>query len=269
MAFVETFVELPRVRLACTVSERPGAPAIVLAHSLFMDRSMFASLATALAADFTVAAYDARGHGASGPPRDGRYDMDAAYNDAVGLIEALNLAPVHFAGNSMGGFTALRLAARRPDLVRSATAMGSSGDAEEQLAAFEPLVDHLRAHGGAGVAQALAHVFFGDHSLASPAFEAERTRWTRHFAAMPGAMAGPAAGVIYRTGILAEIRHSPIPVLALAGGEDHAYPVTFSERIASAAPGGQLQVIERAGHSVAVEQPAATEAALRAFIASS
>jgi 3-oxoadipate enol-lactonase len=267
MGFVEWFIDLPRVRLACAVSERPGAPAIVLAHPLFMDRSMFAALAAGLAVDFTVVAYDARGHGASGPPDDGRHDMDAAYDDAVGLIEALDLAPVHFAGNSMGGFTALRLAARRPDLVRSVAAIGSSGDAEGQLAAFEPLVDHLRAHGGAEIAPTLAHVFFGDDSLASPAFEAERTRWTDRFAAMPRSMADAAAGVIYRTGILGELRHSSVPVLAVAGAQDHAYSVALSERIASTAPRGTLKVIEGAGHSVAMEKPVETEAALRAFIA--
>lgn len=55
-------------------------------------------------------------------------DMDTPAADAAALIEALELAPCRVIGDSMGGFVALRLAARRPELLQSAVAMGSSGE---------------------------------------------------------------------------------------------------------------------------------------------
>lgn len=267
MTLEPNVLELPQLRLAYGMAVRPGAETVVLAHSLFMDRSMFDTLVERLATDFTVVAYDARGHGASSSARDGRADMDAAYDDAAALIEALGVGPVHFAGNSMGGFTALRLAARRPDLVRSVTAMGSSGDAEEQLEAFGGLVAHIGASGGSGVEDALGHVFFGDDCLVDPAFDGVRKKWIAHFAGLAPAMANFAAGVVHRSAILPELQHSQVPVLAMAGAQDHSYPATLSERIASTAPRGQLAVIAGAGHSVAMEKPAETEAALRGFLA--
>jgi pimeloyl-ACP methyl ester carboxylesterase len=39
--------------------------------------------------------------------------------DVAGLIEALDLAPVHVAGNSFGSIVCLKLAARRPELFRT------------------------------------------------------------------------------------------------------------------------------------------------------
>ena len=47
-------------------------------------------------------------------------------DDAAGLIEALELGPVHLVGASMGGMVAQVLAARRPDLVRSLTSIMSN-----------------------------------------------------------------------------------------------------------------------------------------------
>src|SRR3546814_19404655 len=56
--------------------------------------------------------------------------METVYADAVALIEALKLGAVHFAGLSMGGFVAMRLGARRPDLIRSLILMETSADPE-------------------------------------------------------------------------------------------------------------------------------------------
>ena len=61
--------------------------------------------------------------------------------DAARLIEAMDAGPCHFVGNSQGGFIALRLAARRPDLLLSCTILGSSGEAEKRTQEFALLVN--------------------------------------------------------------------------------------------------------------------------------
>ena len=65
------------------------------------------------------AAVDLPGFGYSPPPKDRDYSVNAHARAVAGLIERLGTWPVHLVGNSMGGAVATRLAARRPDLVRT------------------------------------------------------------------------------------------------------------------------------------------------------
>jgi pimeloyl-ACP methyl ester carboxylesterase len=75
-----------------------------------------------LAPDFDCAAVDLPGSGFSPPPRSGGgYSVTAQAGTVARLIETLGAGPVHLVGNSMGGAVALRVAARRPDLVRTLT----------------------------------------------------------------------------------------------------------------------------------------------------
>jgi pimeloyl-ACP methyl ester carboxylesterase len=54
------------------------------------------------------------------------YTLDDMADDAAGLVEALDVGPVHVVGASLGGFIAQTLALRHPDLVRSLTLIMTS-----------------------------------------------------------------------------------------------------------------------------------------------
>jgi pimeloyl-ACP methyl ester carboxylesterase len=69
----------------------------------------------------TGAAIDLPGFGFSPPPADGDYSLDARVAAVISLIEKLGTWPVHLVGNSLGGAISTRIAARRPDLVRTLT----------------------------------------------------------------------------------------------------------------------------------------------------
>jgi pimeloyl-ACP methyl ester carboxylesterase len=73
-----------------------------------------------LARSFLVVAYDRREHGDS--QRGGQGTRRDQEEDLGALIEALDLAPAHVAGTSVGASIALGLATRRPHLVRSVIA---------------------------------------------------------------------------------------------------------------------------------------------------
>jgi pimeloyl-ACP methyl ester carboxylesterase len=66
-------------------------------------------------------ALDLPGFGYSPLPADGDYSLDARAATVSGLIEKRGYWPVHLLGNSLGGAVCVRVAARRPDLVRSLT----------------------------------------------------------------------------------------------------------------------------------------------------
>jgi Predicted hydrolases or acyltransferases (alpha/beta hydrolase superfamily) len=95
-----------------------GTEAVVFAHGLLFDKSIFADQIAALEDRYRCIAFDFRGQGESEITRSG-YDMDTLSDDAAALIEVVGASPCHFVGLSMGGFVALRLAIRRPALLRS------------------------------------------------------------------------------------------------------------------------------------------------------
>ncbi len=228
-----------------------GTP-VVFSHSLFFDNTMFHNQVAALTATHRVITYDHRGQGRSAPAP--AANIDTLAEDAAALIEALDAGPCHFVGNSLGGFVALRLAARRPELLLSCTVLGSSAEAEGRIAEFMPLVDALAAQGAAPHADTIMHIMFGDTFLADPAREEERAHWRARIAALPPSIAECARAVVLRTPVLKELAGCRVPVLAIAGGEDHAYGPAEAAAIAAAA-GGRMRTIAQAGHSVALEAP--------------
>jgi 3-oxoadipate enol-lactonase len=89
---------------------------------VFVDRTAFEGQVDWFGRGYRVVAYDHRDS-----------DNDTLYEDAAALIEALSLGPCHFVGNDVGGFVALRLVARRPELLSSAAIFSSSADEESVL----------------------------------------------------------------------------------------------------------------------------------------
>lgn len=240
----------------------PGdGTSVLLSHSLFFNHTMFDELASILAGSgYRVVSYDQRGQGANPPATRDEVSIDALTDDAVALIGALGLGRVHVAGNSLGGFVALRLAARHPELLISASAIGSSAEEEHSLPAFAPLVDHLTEHGAADIVDNLMYIMFGDTTLASPS--AATKDWEAYMAHL-GPSIGPCAyQVIHRDSIVAELADCAVPVLAVAGAEDHAYPPPTSSDNIAAATGGRAVTVAAAGHSVSLEQPAMVAAHL-------
>jgi 3-oxoadipate enol-lactonase len=154
----------------------PGVP-IVFSHSLFFDSAMFEPLARAFETRFRVITYDHRAQGQSLAKPGEELGMDVLAEDAACLIEHLGAAPCHFVGNSLGGFVALRLAIRRPELLRSAAILGSSAEAEHRLAEFAPVVQRLRADGPGAMLDTLMFIMFGDSFLADPQRADERSHW--------------------------------------------------------------------------------------------
>lgn len=133
-------VETPgeNVRLRARVTGAPAAPALLLLHGLGEDADVWweRGWARALSRRRRVIAFDARGHGASSKPhhRD-RYDDRARVADALAVLDALGCDDADVVGYSMGGWTALLLAAREPRRVRSLAVGGASavGQSLEQL----------------------------------------------------------------------------------------------------------------------------------------
>ena len=88
---------------------------LVLLHGIGSYRGAWDPVVPALAAQFDVLAVDLPGFGESPPLPTGQEPTPAALAAAVaGLLDELGIDRPHVAGNSLGGWVALELAAQRP-----------------------------------------------------------------------------------------------------------------------------------------------------------
>jgi 3-oxoadipate enol-lactonase len=251
------------------VDEGPrDAPALLFSPSMFFDHRMFAAQAAALSDRFRIVRYDNRGQGESQRHPRERLDMDTQAQDAAAMIEALGLRDVTFVGNSMGGFIGLRLAARRPDLLRSAVVMGTSADAEEQADAMDELIVALQEHGMAPVLDGVLQFMMGDTTLTDPSRAQTLAEVRALLESRTPEYADAAWHIAHRPAILDELKDIRIPLTVVAGTEDHTYPPHKSEQIVAGVPHAELVVMERTGHVHALENPEAVNAVLEAHLAS-
>jgi 3-oxoadipate enol-lactonase / 4-carboxymuconolactone decarboxylase len=81
---------------------KPGAPVLVLSHSIGTDSSLWAPQMPDLMQHFQVLRYDTRGHGAADAPQ-GEYSIDQLGRDFLDLVDTLKISTFAFCGLSMGG----------------------------------------------------------------------------------------------------------------------------------------------------------------------
>lgn len=245
-----------------------GPETIVFAHGLLWDRRLFAPQIAALADRYRCIAFDFRGHGESQVTATG-YDMDTLTEDAAELIRVLGCSPCHFAGLSMGGFVAMRLAIRHPDLIRSLMLLETSADPEpkENLTRYRFLRFVARWLGLGIVAQPVLKILFGKTFLADPARADLREEFRRRLVANDRIGIHRAVlGVITRQGISDQLDRIQKPTLILVGDQDVATVPAKSERIQARIAGSILRVIPGAGHTSTLEEPDAVTRALEEFL---
>ncbi|MGW1955230.1 alpha/beta fold hydrolase [Streptomyces sp. NPDC001920] len=116
-------VGLPGMTL--TVRSRPpareGLPPALYVHGLGGSSQNWSALMQQLEGDVDGEAIDLPGFGDSPPPDDGDYSITAHARAVIRCLDASDRGPVHLFGNSLGGAVATRVAAVRPDLVRTLT----------------------------------------------------------------------------------------------------------------------------------------------------
>jgi pimeloyl-ACP methyl ester carboxylesterase len=98
----------------------PGEPALCV-HGLEGSSRNWTDLMELLRPRLACEAVDLPGFGNSPPRPDGRHSIAALAQTVTTLIGQLGHGPVHLIGNSLGGSVCVRIAARRPDLVRTLT----------------------------------------------------------------------------------------------------------------------------------------------------
>lgn len=243
---------------------------IAFSHGLLWSTELFEKQIEALRGKYRCVAWDHRGQGQSDPDLTREcIGIELVWQDAVALLEALKLPPVHFCGLSMGGFVGMRMGARRPDLVKSLMLLETSSEREpvENLKQYRLMVSVVKLLGGWAVKKRLLPIMMGRSILSDPSRKAEVARYADLMSRRKDAWRA-CNGVIDRGDIHAELSRITCPTLVVVGEEDAATVPAKAEKIAAAVRGSKLVRIPRAGHSSPVEEPRAVTEALTAFLSS-
>ena len=248
-----------------------GPETIVFAHGLLWSGQMFEEQVRILKNRFRCITFDFRGQGESEVTPTG-YDLDTLSQDAASLIESLDAAPCHFLGLSMGGFVGLRLAIRRPDLLKSLMLLETSAESEpnESKKRYRRLNFVARWIGLRLVAGRIMPIMFGTRFLADPNRSQQRATWRERLIANHRlGITRAVKGVIDREGVSGELSEIHVPTLVIVGDQDVATPLKRSEHIVAGIPNSRLVIIPGAGHTSTVEEPEAVTAALETFLSES
>lgn len=251
-------------RLYYEDSHGTGVP-VLFSHGLLWSCRMFDAQRDALvAAGYRVIAYDHRGQGQSADDETRSISIETVYEDAAQLITQLGIGPCHFAGLSMGGFVGMRLAARRPELVRSLILLETSAEPEpeENMSQYRRLNWTWRWLGPALVAKPVMQVMFGGPFLREMKRAADRARMEAALRANRRTIWRAVNGVIERVGVQTELGAITCATTVIVGEEDRATVPAKSERIAAGIAGAVLVKVPRAGHTSSVEEPALVNAAI-------
>lgn len=237
------------VAVSYTAHGAVDAPVVVLSNSLGATRGMWDPQVPALAERYRVVTYDTRGQGDSPAPQ-GPYALDDLVDDLVALLDEVGAERAHVAGLSLGGMTAMRLAAREPARVDRLALLATSAKPDPQV--FLDRARAARSGGTAAMAPAVAARWL------TPSYAAAHPDLVARLEAMI-AMAddeGYAAccEVIAQLDLRAEIGSITAPTLVISGREDPALPPEHQELIAGTIPGAELVTISPGAHLPNLEQ---------------
>lgn len=183
-----------------------------------------------------------------------RYEMDVWVEQAIGLLDALDLPRVDLIGNSFGGALSLALAIRHPRRVRRLVLMGSAGvpfkltPGLDAVWGYTPSLEAMRrlldifAFDRRLVTDELAQLRYeasirpGFQEAFAAMFPAPRQRWVEALSSSE-----------------ASIRALPHETLVIHGREDRVIPLSNSLTLAGWIPRAQLHVYPHCGHWTQIE----------------
>lgn len=269
-----------------TPEHAPDADTVVFGHGFLMTHRLFEHQIEALRDRYRCIAFDWRGQGQSEVTSRG-YDLWSLTDDAAALIEALDAAPCHYVGLSMGGYVGFRLAllqeapseqpsgknlssASRPGLLRSLSLLDTQAGAEPPakrlqyylMLAFVRLFGYQRL-----LMERVLPILFGPTFLNDPARQVEIERWKEIVTSNDRrGVFRTGLQIFSRADLLDRIHRIHLPTLLVVGEDDVATPPSTARAALQQLPDAELHVIPDSGHSSTIEQPEVVTQTLKAFL---
>ncbi len=265
-----------------TIHVRVGGtgPAVVLLHGYGETGDMWAPLAQDLVRDHTVVVPDLRGLGLSSKPEAG-FDKKTQAGDVAGVLDALKIDRADLVTHDIGNMAGYAFAVQHPERVRRFVLIDAPvpgiGPWDEVLK--NPLLWHFRFGGPdmerlvAGRERIYLDRFWNEFSATPSRFsEAAREHYARLYA-LPGAMHSGLAlfaafdqDAVDNKAFLAARGKLGMPVLAIGG--ERSFGSMMATVMRFAASDVTEGIVPDSGHWIMEENPTATSAMVRSFLAS-
>lgn len=277
--------------ITLTVRSRPpareGLPPALFVHGLGGSSQNWSALMEQLEGDVDGEALDLPGFGDSPPPDDGNYSVTAHARAVIRFLDASGRGPVHLFGNSLGGAVSTRVAAVRPDLVRTLTLVSPAlPEIRVQRTAVPtgllalPGVAALFTRYSKGWTaeqrvRGVTALCYGDPGRVTPegfqhaVEEMERRLQLPYFW---DAMARSARGLVnaYTLGgqhaLWRQAERVLAPTLLVYGGKDQLVGFRMAQKAARAFRDSRLLTLPEAGHVAMMEYPETVAGAFRDFV---
>jgi len=251
--------------------DRGSGPVILLLHGSNASLFTWEGWTAGLVADHRVIALDLPGHGLTGPDPQARYSARGMAEVVARFVAQLGLSRFSIAGNSMGGNVAWHYALAHPEQVDHLILIDSAGYPRQEPPPFA-----FRAYATPGVGRIARWVtprFVIARSLrdayADPA-RATEARIDEYQDLILRDGNREATRVRFSSaaddGLSARLPELKLPVLILWGARDRWIPLKYGQQFHRDLAGSRLVVFDGLGHVPMEEDPAATLAALRAWL---
>ena len=253
-----------------------GEPALFV-HGLGGAATNWTDLMGLLAHRLDGEAVDLPGFGHSPPPASGRYRLSVHARAVVDLLDRRGRGPVHLFGNSLGGAVSTRVAAWRPDLVKTLTLVSPALPDLRPKRGSDPRLPLLLIPGVSSVAarrlaaqspqaraRAVLQLCYGDpravhpQRLAEAAEEVGRRNGLSHSQdAFTLSLRGLVGTYLQRgpTGLWAQAATVRAPTLLVWGDRDRLVDPALAPRAARTFPDSRLLVLSGVGHVAQMEVP--------------
>ena len=240
----------------------PDGPVVMMAHAMGTSHRIWDLQVPALADRYHLLRYDWRGHGDTSAP-EGPYTLALFLEDAIGVMDALDLDKVHWVGISTGGMIGLGLGIHFPERILSLSLCNTTSQTN---AWYRGSVVERRAVALKGgmepVWEMTNRLWFNDAFVEAESTTFQEVREVLVRTPIPGYLGGMSA--VADLDYLDSLHKITAPTRIIAAGADPVTPIERSEEIRDRVPGAKLTVIEGQRHFSNVEVPDRFNAILRA-----
>lgn len=254
------FIHADDLDIHVQVSGPPGAPPLLLLHSLGTSLHVWDGQAAALSDSFRVIRMDLRGHGLTTVTK-GPGTIARLAQDALAVLDALGVQHAHIAGLSIGGLVAQSLATQAPRRV-SSLILCDTAMAIPPPEGWHTRAATVRAQGMGAIADAVMARWVTPGFMATPGAAGLRAMLLR---TDPEGYAA-AAEAIAAADLTVSTSELTVPALIIVGDQDLATPLASAEALQAAIKGASLVVLPGAAHIPTVEFPAEVAATMRQFL---